>query len=280
MYLTLPLTGASGSSGNNAGGVTQNLPGGQTFQELEVLFGGTVAASNITSVMLNVAGQDLFSGIDGTFLDLRNQFDKLDAFATKKVLTLSQQMQLLDLSQAVKTLLTIPQKSDPKSAGGVLTFKVEGATNPTYIPQGSFLPTPPELQSGPNFVTRLAYNKKGGLSDGQNDFLNLPFGDALHYLLRRIFLKPDAGTIDKVQLLNSVGAPIWERTADQNTDALTKYGQRDPSVWSGFVFDTTERGFADMLDTSTFSALTLRMFTTGAASVEIWSENIGNLLPG
>ncbi|TVZ37682.1 hypothetical protein P886_2025 [Alteromonadaceae bacterium 2753L.S.0a.02] len=270
MRNTLRLPPAEGvSAGTTA---TVRLTGPRCYHDVTVQTNFPFAQINAIRI---VANNRTVQEYTGEALNAFNKFDDLQATDDTFFTVYFDQSGLKQRAHEEMTAFNVGS-TNPKD-GSILAdlelqFDIDAAaTNPSVV--NSWATVSPVKAGGPGAI-RSIYRLPGtaGVS-GRWDFDKLPKRTRGAQFLSRLFIK--AANITEIELQRDMRTN-WERTAALNT-RLQGDSDRNPQAgW--FVIDFTEDGYGEnRLDVRTVNDLRLKVTSSGAETVEMFAEYIGEL---
>ena len=272
MSLKTTRNGQSFESVTVGGTSVSRLPLGLSYEKIMVPYGGaTFGPANMGEIRIVANGEVIRRYADATKLDTINQFDKIGAASTGKVLVIPfVRNGLITKAARDLTILGTGMPRGQSNPNPITTLALEidiksDADAPT-------LSTPVLHQTFPRntgaiLKTRQYFYSPQGA--GNFDIADIPKGE----LFNRIFFFGD--NIDKLTILRD-NFTAFERTKAIN-ERFQVDGKRAPQ--SGvFVFDPTEEGFgAEGLVTFNVQDLRFRLEMSGAEDIEVVVETISAL---
>ncbi|WP_295797396.1 major capsid protein P2 [uncultured Microbulbifer sp.] len=269
MRQTIRLAPAEGvAPGQTA---TIKLPKPRTYHAFVLATNIPTSKINEVRVMANAKAIMSFSG---EALDVMNEFDGLQAGDGSFVRICIDQTGLKRRDLEELTALNIGSLN-PKTGQIIdslsLEVDIDGtATTPAIT--NAYAIQSPVREGGPGMIRSLRRLYAQGLA-GRWDFDKLPKGTRSHQWISRIFIK--AANITDLEIERD-GRTVWERTTALN-DFMLADSERSPQAgW--VVVDFSEDGYGEnKLDVRTAQDLRLKLTSSGAETVEILAEYLGEL---
>lgn len=264
------MPGAEGvSPGNTA---IFKLPVGRRFHELQLAYSG-VTLAQMTEIRVLVNGKPIHR-YPATVRDVMNQFDGREAANGILVIPFDRYGLKNRAGEEETALNTDSVGADGRKIG---SLTVEIVIHPdATAPVLSMNATQSErLEGGPGSVMHVMHFPRTAGGAGELQVSDLPFGMLTSQALNRVFIKPSAGTIDKV-ILERDTYTIWEREAALNS-MMQQHGIRVPQAgW--FVIDKSEKGYGgDPVGLVGFHDFRYRLECSAAATVDFHVEYLGAL---
>lgn len=256
-----------------------DLPLGVTYEAIHIVYAGTTMdVSHMAAIRIIANGQTIHN-ISGTIRDVLNQFDKMQAAATNKVLDIPFQRNALkdgaDLHTGLATLIKCKQ-----APFGISSLRLEididgGAVAPTIQVYATVRRNDAceslALLRVENFSETVP-----ALSNAEYQFTKKYNLDALRPLLARLTLVK-ANTEVTAFRMQQDRKDVVNRTSKLNEFAQTKAGLRAPQ--SGYViFDTGEDGYSHpmrLADVADFAIYTT--VANGSYNMVTVAETLGSI---
>ncbi len=213
-----------------------------------VVSSGTVTAAQITDTKVYGNG-DLLQQVSGTYRDAMNAFYRLTAFGGTifRIPFEMIGMKSVDASYS-PTLAT--WSTDPETNRSITTARVEwtctGATNPVFQ---FFADVDDSTPGGAGFIERINTYSFDLASSEVSLRTLLPFGILDRRFWGRVFFETGGTAIDLARILYGNGnEEIFKRSSTLNARIQTD-GYRTPGAAFEYVYDGTETGIVELLDT-------------------------------
>lgn len=251
---------------------TFKLPIGRRYHELQLTYSG-VTLAQMTEIRVFANGK-VIHRYSATDRDSMNQFDGRSAAGGILIIPFDRYNLKTNAGEEETALNT----GSADAAGLAITslymeIDIDGAA---AAPVMSLVATQSDaLVGGAGTVMHIQRHTRDVAGAGEFDISDLPRGTATSIVLNRIFFKPSANDISKVQIDRN-NYVIFERSKALNERVQTD-GVRVPQA--GFIaVDKTERGYGgDPIDLVGVADYRYKLTMTGAATLTIYSEYMGRL---
>ncbi len=269
-YLEDPITPFEGVS---AGGKALNkLPIGLRYHDLYLKYSG-VTLAQLTNIELKANGKT-FQRFSATERDTMNQFDRMSAAGGRLRMPLDRWVR--ERGNVESTAVNTGVRDE---TGNIITsFQVEididaAASAPVLDLEAT---RSPAVAGGPGVMLHIRKQNRTIAGAGELEVSDYIYGTLETQLINRIFFRPSAGTLDRVEIERDLRT-IWDREAALNTQVQTDHRYRAPQA-GYFVVDPSERGYGgNTIDVRNVQDLRVLMDCSAAMTVNGVFEYIGGL---
>ncbi|MFC6631665.1 major capsid protein P2 [Microbulbifer taiwanensis] len=242
------------------------------------LYHAFLLATNIPTSEINeiriMANAKAMQSFSGEALDVMNEFDGLQAGDGSFIRICADQTGLKQRMHEELTAINVG--STNQNTGQVidslsLEIDIKGtATTPAIT--NAYAIQSPVRAGGPGAIRSIRRLYAQGLT-GRWDFDKLPKGTRSHQWISRVFIK--AANITDLEIERD-GRTVWERSTALNDFVLADSERVPQAGW--VVVDFSEDGYGEnKLDVRTAQDLRLKITSSGAETVEIVAEYLGEL---